>query len=43
MITADLGNWAPDSAVPLFPNNYPLWQAQVELPVVTPIEYKYIR
>jgi alpha-amylase len=35
--------WDPDSAVPLSSDNYPLWQAQVELPAATTIEYKYIR
>jgi hypothetical protein len=38
-----LGNWDPEAAVPLSPENYPLWQVQVELPVATAIEYKYIR
>jgi alpha-amylase len=39
----NLGNWDPEAAVPLSPENYPLWQVQVELPVATSIEYKYIR
>jgi alpha-amylase len=38
-----LGSWDPDSAVPLSPDNYPLWQTQIELPTATTLEYKYIR
>lgn len=38
-----LGNWDPAKAVPLAPDNYPVWQVQIGLPVATAIEYKYIR
>ncbi|KAF1831222.1 glucoamylase/glucan 1,4-alpha-glucosidase-like protein [Decorospora gaudefroyi] len=42
-----LGNWRPDSAVPLSASQYtsddPLWFADVEIPASTVFEYKYIR
>lgn len=42
-----LGNWAPDSAVPLSASQYtqddPLWFAEVDLPAETTFEYKYIK
>jgi alpha-amylase len=40
---AALGGWDPDAAVPLSPDDYPLWQATVELPTGAAVEYKYIR
>lgn len=38
-----LGNWQPESAIPLSPHNYPLWQTTLYLPAEPTIEYKYIR
>lgn len=42
-----LGNWAPDSAVPLSASQYtqddPLWFVEVDLPAETTFEYKYIK
>jgi alpha-amylase len=38
-----LGNWDPVAAIPLSADHYPLWQAEVELPAATVVEYKYIR
>jgi glucoamylase len=42
-----LGNWAPESAVPLSASRYtssdPLWFVDIELPAGTPFDYKYIR
>ncbi|KAA1471760.1 glycoside hydrolase [Dentipellis sp. KUC8613] len=40
---AELGSWDPDSAIPLSPARYPLWQATVNVPANTNFEYKFIR
>lgn len=37
-----LGNWNTNSAIPLSPTNYPVWNGTVSLPTNTSFEYKYI-
>jgi len=38
-----LGNWDPNSAIPLSSATYPVWDATVQLPSNTSVEYKYIK
>ncbi|MEU6623639.1 carbohydrate-binding module family 20 domain-containing protein [Streptomyces litmocidini] len=40
---AELGNWAPASALKLDPASYPVWKLTVNLPAGTAFEYKYLR
>ncbi|KAJ8089118.1 hypothetical protein PM082_014366 [Marasmius tenuissimus] len=40
---AQLGTWAPASALPLSSANYPQWSVTVNLPANTKFEYKFIR
>lgn len=43
----ELGNWSPDSAIPLSASRYtqndPLWFAEIEIPAQRSFEYKYIK
>jgi len=38
-----LGNWDPNSSVPLSAATYPVWSATVSLPPSTGFQYKYIK
>jgi alpha-amylase len=38
----ELGNWDPNSAIPLSSATYPVWDATVQLPANTAVQYKYI-
>lgn len=40
---AELGNWAPSSAIPLSALDYPVWKAGVAMPSNTSFQYKFIR
>ncbi|KAK6980929.1 alpha-amylase [Favolaschia claudopus] len=40
---AQLGNWAPASALPLSSASYPVWTITVNLPPNTNFQYKFIR
>ncbi|MFE5714538.1 carbohydrate-binding module family 20 domain-containing protein [Streptomyces sp. NPDC056501] len=40
---AELGSWAPASALKLDPAAYPVWKLTVSLPAGTSFEYKYLR
>ncbi|EEB90215.1 hypothetical protein MPER_11606 [Moniliophthora perniciosa FA553] len=40
---AQLGNWAPASAIALSSANYPQWSVTINLPANTAVEYKFIR
>ncbi|MGP9022742.1 carbohydrate-binding module family 20 domain-containing protein [Streptomyces sp. BR1] len=37
-----LGNWDPNSGIPLSSATYPIWSAAVTLPANTSFEYKYV-
>jgi glucoamylase len=38
-----LQNWAPENALALNADNYPTWSVNVNVPIDTQVQYKYIR
>lgn len=39
----DLGAWSPAAGLPLSSASYPVWRAELDLPVGTTFEYKYVK
>ncbi|QRV78353.1 alpha-amylase [Ceratobasidium sp. AG-Ba] len=40
---SELGSWVPENAIPMSPEAYPTWAAELSIPAGVTFEYKYIK